>query len=138
MTAPPPEPLIMRELAAKRQKKHQRSEQAWDHSAASCAFLWLFSDLIRTDHANCSRRQQLRREGFDAEEMNGGLVVPTVTNGEVAARCRQKISSASREESRAIDDRRVMDFLDHDAELFRSRVNASLAGPAKIRIVVFG
>jgi len=61
----------MRELATKRQKKHKRSEQAWDHSAASCAFLWLFSDLIRTDHANCC--QQLRREGFDAEEMIGPM-----------------------------------------------------------------
>ncbi len=79
----------------------------------------------------------MHREGFDAEEMNGGLVVPTVTNGEVAAHCRQKIASASREESCAINDRRMMNFLDHDAELFRSRVNASLAGPAKVRIVVF-
>src|SRR5947207_13623282 len=45
----------------------------------------LTQNLIRPDHTHRFGRQQLCCDGFDAEQMDGGFVVPAVANREVAA-----------------------------------------------------
>src|SRR5688572_2912400 len=80
------------------------------------------------DQADRFRRLQLGCDRFNAEQVDGFVVVPAVTEDEVTADGDHEIAAACRQKNGAFDDRRTVHFLNHQAELLGGRVDAALRG----------
>src|SRR5262245_901757 len=64
------------------------------------------------------------------------LVMPAVADTEIAAQRHQEITATRREQNRALNDRRAMNFLNDDIQLLCGRVTAAFTGGSQVRIVM--